>query len=228
MFSIRKKEKKSKTSSQVLRLGAEVFLVTAMVLFVVYFVEYFNQRSHLLGEGDVEPGKSYPMSSDLKTVVLGEETEAVEEESVFQSESYRAKQVTFGGDTTIPWDRQDNVPLKITNVRSELLTTRDEEEVKLVVSWKTNKPVVSELVYGKNIEQGGTTIKEDQYGYAHSAVLSALDYSSAYTYLIRGKDKWDNESVSQQFAFYTGAQRVSLIDLLLGAFRDVFSWAIRE
>ena len=228
MFSIKKNEKKSKVLSQITRLGTEVFLVTALVVFAVYFFEYFDQRSHLFGGKDVELGKSYPMASNMKTVVLGEETEVIEKDPVFESENYRIKQVTFGGDVTIPMDRQDNGPLEITNVRSELLTTRDEQETKLIVSWKTSKPVISELVYGKNIEQGGITIKEDQYGYAHSAVLSSLDYSSAYTYLIKGKDKWSNESISQQFAFYTGTPRVSLIDLLLGAFKDVFSWAIKE
>lgn len=228
MLSTDKSKKKSAAAFKTLRFCVEVFLVAFVVLFVVYIFEYVNQRSFLLDDKNITPGKSYPMESGLGTVVLGEETEAEIDEPVFESENYKIRQITFGGDTTIPLDRLENVPLEISSVRSELLTTRDEQEAKLIVSWKTNKPAMSEIVFGKNIEQGGTSIKEDKFGYSHSAVLSALDYSSAYTYLIKSKDKWSNEMSSDQFAFYTGAPKISLVDLLLGAFRDVFSWAIKE
>jgi hypothetical protein len=228
MLSTKKSKKESTLLSKTLRFCVEVFLVAFVVLLVVYVFEYVNQRSFLLDDQNIKPGKSYRMESNMTTVVLGEETEAEVEEPVFESENYKIRQITFGGDTTIPLDRIENVPLEITSVRSELLTTRDEQEAKLIVSWKTNKPAISEIVFGKNIEQGGTSIKEDKYGYSHSAVLSALDYSSAYTYLIKSKDKWSNELSSDQFAFYTGAPKISLVDLLLGAFRDVFSWAISE
>jgi len=228
MFSIKKSKKNSGFIGKTFRFCVEVFLVTFVVLLAVYVFEYVSQRSFLLDGKNIKPGKSYPMETGVSPIVLGEETEAEIEESVFASENYRIRQVTFGGDTTIPLDRIENVPLELSNVKSELLTTRDEQEAKLIVSWKTNKPAVSEVIYGKNIEQGGSSIKEDKFGYSHNAVLSALDYSSAYTYLIKSKDKWDNEMISDQFAFYTGAPKISLIDLLLGAFRDVFSWAIKE
>ncbi|MEA1925900.1 MAG: hypothetical protein U9M90_01475 [Patescibacteria group bacterium] len=219
---------KTRVLPLILRLSIEMFFVTAVVLLAIHIFGYVDERSYLLDSRSIELGKSYPIATDTKTLVLGEKIEATEDMPVLKSQNYQIKHVAFGGDTTIPLDRIENVPLKVLDVRSELLTTRNEQEAKLIVSWKTNKPAISKIVYGKNIEQGGIEVKESKYGYTHSAIFSSLDYSSAYTYLIKSKDKWNNESASEQFAFYTGAPKISLIDLLLGAFKDVFSWAIKK
>lgn len=229
MFSTKKSKNRSRVLFKTFRFGFEVFSVTAVVLIFVFVLDRIDKRSFLLEGEEVILGESYPITSGMKAIVLGEETQVEKiKDPVLESQNYRIRQLTFGGDATIPLDQIDNVALKISDVRSELLTTRDEQGTKLIVSWKTNKPSASEITYGKNIEQGGTTIKEDSFGYSHSAVLSSLDYSSAYTYLIKGRDKWSNNSASEQFAFYTGAPRISLVDLLFGAFKDVFSWAIKE
>ena len=212
-----------------LRFSIEMCLIFVAIAVVLYAFEVFEQYRTLSNSALIEPGVSYPQAKNFTTVVLGEETEAElgaeENEPVHKSENYRTKLVTFGGNAALPMD--EDLALKIKDVRSELLTTRNQKEIKLYVSWKTNKPAVSELKYGKNIEQGGKSIKEDKFGYAHSTILSSLDAASAYTYLIKGRDKWGNEIQSQRFAFYTGAPNVSLLDLLLGAFKDVFGWAMK-
>lgn len=203
-------------------------LVFVAVATILYAAGVFEQYRTLTRNKLVEPGVSYSQAKNFSTVVLGEETEtgAEENETVHKSENYKTSLITFGGNSTL--SAEENLPLKINNVRSELLTTRNQQEIKLYVSWKTNKPAVSELKYGKNIEQGGKNIKEDKFGYAHSTILSSLDPASAYTYRIKGRDKWGNEIQSERFAFYTGAPNVSLLDLLLGAFKDVFGWAMKK
>lgn len=221
-----------KAVKRTLKFFVEFCLISLAVFVVFYSVQVFNRYQEFALNKAIEPGRSYVQSDDFSTVVLGEETanETAQnnpvKEQVLQSENYKTKLVTFGGNTALPME--ENAKLGISEVRSELLTTRDQEEVKLYVSWKTNKPAVSELSYGKNIEQGAKKIKEDKFGYVHSTILSSLDSSSAYTYRINGKDKWGNEAQSEQFAFYTGAPNISLLDLLLGAFKDVFGWAMKK
>ncbi len=207
----------------------EVFVIFIVLVFGISFTENFYNRYKETNSNSMEMGASYPRPISLKTVVLGEVTEANNsKEPVSKSENYQIKQVTFGGDITIPLDDSQNRNLQIEDVISELLTTRDQEDVKLVVSWKTNKPAISTIDYGKDLNSSKETVKEDSYGFAHSVVLSGLDYSSAYSYRIKANDRWNNEFDSKEFAFYTGAPKVSLVDLLFGAFSDVFSWAIEK
>lgn len=225
---VKEKENK-KFFSGAFRAIAEIFAVFLVLIFGISFAENFYNRYQEANGGEMEPGISYSRPNDFKTVVLGDETEVKDfEEPVFKSENYQIKQVTFGGDVTIPLDDTQNRNLEIEDVTSELLTTRDQEDVKLIVSWKTNKPATSTIDYGKDLNSSKETIKEDSYGFAHSAVLSNLDYSSAYSYRIKTEDRWANEFDSKEFAFYTGAPKVSLVDLLFGAFSDVFSWAIKK
>ncbi|MEA2007142.1 MAG: hypothetical protein U9O20_03225 [Patescibacteria group bacterium] len=217
-------------TKRTLKFCVEVCLVFVAVGIIIYSLGVFNRYRILSNTDLIKPGVSYPQDGDFSTVVLGEETEAKvvfdEDKNFHKSENYKTKLITFAGNTILP--TEENLQLKIDDVRSELLTTRNQKEIKLYVSWKTNKTAVSELKYGKNIEQGGKSYKEDKFGYIHSTILSPLDAASAYTYRIDGRDKWGNKVQSQQFAFYTGAPNVSLLDLLLGAFRDVFGWAMKK
>jgi len=229
-MAFQKKHKENKKFfNGAFRSIVEIFVIFFILIFGISFTENFYNRYQESNSDLMEPGASYARPSTLKAVVLGEETEAKDfEEPIFKSENYQIKQVTFGGDVTIPLDDSQNRNLEIEDVSSELLTTRDQEDVKLVVSWKTNKPATSILDYGKDLNNSKETIKEDNYGFTHSAVLSSLDYSSAYSYRIKIEDRWVNEIDSKEFAFYTGAPKVSLVDLLFGAFSDVFSWAIKK
>ncbi|MBT3356534.1 hypothetical protein HN784_04925 [bacterium] len=229
-MAFQKKHKENKTFfSGAFRAIAEIFAIFIFLVFGISFAENFYNRYQEIESGSITPGISYARPTSLRTVVLGDETEdSVFEEPVFKSENYQIKQVTFGGDITIPLDDAQNRSLEIEDVISELLTTSDQEDVKLVVSWKTNKPAISTIDYGKDLNSAKETIEESSYGFTHSTILSGLDYSSAYSYTIKTKDRWDNEFDSKEFAFYTGAPKVSLIDLLFGAFADVFGWAVKK
>ena len=177
-------------TKRTLRFCVEVCLVFVAVAVIVYSLGVFNRYRTLSSTDLIKPGVSYPQDGDFSTVVLGEEDETdtahADDKNYHKSENYKTKLVTFGGNTALP--TEENLPLKIDDVRSELLTTRNQKEIKLYVSWKTNKSAVSELKYGKNIEQGGKSYKEDKFGYIHSTILSPLDAASAYTYRIDGRD----------------------------------------
>jgi len=213
-----KKNKKTEKSSQTgKRFFVDSLVVASVVFGVIYSVEFINKYNLQRG--------GFP--GDSRAAVLGEEDQnKYRRDPIAQSENYQSTLITFGGNTAMP-DNLKEVALKIEEVKSELLTTKDQEEIKLLISWKTNKTSISEIEYGRSANQLEKKVKESKYGYRHSSMLSSLDPATAYVYRIRSKDKWGNEKISENFAFYTGAPNVSLIDLLLGTFKDVFSWAIK-
>ncbi len=157
--------------------------------------------------------------------VLGEEGSSPVATNFFASQNFRAPQITFGGDAiTVPSGEQSVAP-EISDMRSELLTTKTGQQVKFLLSWKTNKPCSSSIEYKKEGQAEGKTVSGDGYGFAHSAEIAPLAYSTSYSYAVAARDKWGNEIKSEKLSFYTGAPKVSIFDLLGGAFKDMFGWA---
>jgi len=158
--------------------------------------------------------------------ILGEE-EAVNR-NIFSSDNFRAYHISLeGGAIMFPRDEQPVAP-EIQNLRSELLTTKNEKDLKFVISWKTNKPCVSSIEYKREGESKTKIFSEEKFGYVHSAQISPLNFSTTYSYQLKIKDKWGEETNSEKMAFYTGAPSVSIFDLLGSAFGDMFGWANKK
>ena len=106
------------------------------------------------------------------------------------------------------------------------MKTKDKKELQLVIKWKTERPTVCLVSYGKS---GGAmkTVQEEYFAIEHSAVLEKLDSATTYFYTVSAKDKLGGETVSDKYAVYTGAPEVSFLDLLAGAFKSAFSWAVK-
>ena len=162
-----------------------------------------------------------------KGAVRGVEEEAYPSE--MKNEKYRLPQVAFGGGLTsfFPGLGEPLGPLDISDVRSEILKTKDKKGIKLVVNWETRRPTKCSVEYAKG-EGQGKSIAEDYFSVSHSAIFSDLESASTYNYIITAKDKLGGEAMSDKFAVYTGAPEISLLDLLAGAFKDVFGWAVKK
>lgn len=145
----------------------------------------------------------------------------------FASQNFHSPEISVGGEAIVQSSGQQAVAPEIYDLRSELLTTKNDQAVKLAVSWKTGKPCLSSVEFMRSGEQTGKNISEGDYGYVHSAVLAPLSFSTSYSYLISAKDKWGNEVKSEKLSFYTGAPKVSIFDLLGGAFKNLFGWTGR-
>ncbi|MDD3486969.1 MAG: hypothetical protein PHF35_01150 [Candidatus Moranbacteria bacterium] len=158
--------------------------------------------------------------------VLGEE-ENQNATNSFSSENFRTPHINFGGAAiTVPSGQQSLAP-EIEDLRSELLMTKTDEEVRFLLSWTTNKPCLSSIEYMREGQTEGKIISEDGYGFVHSAEITKLNYSTSYSYVVNAKDKWGNFAESGKLAFYTGAPNVSIFDLLSDAFGQMFGWAKR-
>lgn len=160
--------------------------------------------------------------------ILGEEGSNPVATSFYTSQNFRAPQISFGGEAiTVPSGDQAVAP-EISDMRSELMITKKDEQVRFLLSWKTNKPCVSSIDYAREGQPELKTVSEDGYGFTHSAEIAPLNYSTSYSYAVAARDKWGNEIKSDKLAFYTGAPRVSIFDLLGGAFKDMFGWASKK
>jgi len=159
--------------------------------------------------------------------VLGEEGSAspADASRMYASQNFKTPQISFGGDAiTMPAGEQSAAP-EIIDMRSELLTTKTDQQVKFLLSWKTNKLCRSSIEYIKEGQAEGKTVADDNFGFVHSVEIAPLNYSTSYSYTVTARDKWGTETSSDKLAFYTGAQNVSIFDLLGSAFKDMFGWA---
>lgn len=162
----------------------------------------------------------------LKGQVLGEEKDAYPNE--FKSENHRVPQLGFGGGLVAfyPGLGEPLGPLDIENVQSEVVRTKDKKELQIIVKWRTKRPTACVISYGKS---GGAmkSVQEDFFAIEHSFVLEKLDSATTYFYTITAKDKLGGEITSNKYAVYTGAPEISFFDLLAGAFKSTFSWAVK-
>ena len=170
--------------------------------------------------------------NEIFGTVLAEEDSnlpALEKNSgiVLASENYKARELSVGG-ATIILASAENLPLEISDVRAESFVSGKKDEVKVVVSWRTNKPAISEISYSKNNGQNLKNVPEDSYGFAHSIVMAGLEGRTSYVYSVEARDKWGSENNSDYFGIYTASKPVSVFDMIAKAFGDVFGWAVNK
>lgn len=143
------------------------------------------------------------------------------------SENFQLKEVTFGtGSVALQAGESENDPLAISNVHSQVMTGTDEGDVKLLITWDTNKLARATVNYDKGGPQ--TTLAEGGYGFSHALVLADLDRATRYTFTIVGTDRWGNTAHSDTFNTYIGQKSASVFDLISQQFSAMFGWAIKK
>ena len=155
--------------------------------------------------------------------VLGEEGDQIPTK-MYASQNFKTPQITFGGDAIAMPSGEQSVAPEIQDMRSELLMAKTDQQVKFLLSWKTNKLCRSSIEYMKEGQAEGKTVSDEGYGFVHSVEVAPLNYGASYSYTVTVRDKWGNEMRSDKLAFYTGAQNVSIFDLIAAAFKDMFGW----
>ena len=148
-------------------------------------------------------------------------------DTVLASANYKINTINVGGNVMI-LANENNLPLAMENIKSDSFADEKKNETSLVVAWQTNKLAISELDYAKNGGQDQETVKEDSYGFSHSAVIAGLDPGTPYVFQIKSRDRWANEVDSNFFGVYTASKPVSVFDLISNAVGDVFGWAIKK
>lgn len=175
---------------------------------------------------DSSKTQSVTASPDSEPRVLAETD--VNSPGLLASENFRVGQIVLGGDVGVLVQGDEFSELGISDVRGETLGSKDQNEGRALITWKTTKPALSTVKYGKNAGGSESNFSEDGYGLTHSAVLDQLDLASTYLYTISVRDRYGNEVTSDSYAIYTGSKVVSLFELITGALQDVFGWAVKK
>ena len=146
----------------------------------------------------------------------------------YQSENFRVGDISIGGEAEFLLSEDNPEPLEVSSIRGEAFTEKNKQEVKLVVSWRTNKLAKSVISYSKGVGQARKSIEEEDYSLNHSVIIPGLDQASTYVYDIVSTDRFGNEITSESHAVYTGSRSVSLFDLIANAVGEVFGWAVAK
>lgn len=181
---------------------------------------------------EIPKGEDHVFVNDIQGVIPNKpEKETIKNSnnnsnSMYTSEHYQIKDMAFGGNAILFSNSSESLPLKIENVRSEVLASKDGEDAKLLVTWKTNKLAQSEITYEKGTIK--KQLNEGGFGLSHTLVLSDLERDTRYTFFVKVKDRWGNQVLSENHNFHTGKKPVSVFGLISEQMDQIFGWAIKK
>lgn len=210
-------------------LAKKFFLSTAFTLVVAGTVFFVWNRFFRAGPEE-GPTQSAPVAISIpeSTTVPSVDDPVVPSDALYRSENFRIGEIAVGGEAPLVVPEADPTPLEILSVRGEAFTEKGKNGSKLLITWETNKPAVSEISYGKGVGQAEGVIRGNGYETNHSVTIPELAQASTYVYVISGRDRSGNTATSDPYAVYTGAREISLFELIAGAVGDVFGWAVNK
>lgn len=205
-------------------------IIILLILLIAGGVYWWWQRSGAPEEDQSSPGSATETpATTAPTPTTTEDVPLVvpDDFANYESENFKAGEIVFLGEAEFLLGDEGIEPLTLEGIRGEAFTEKNKQEVKLVISWKTNKLSQAEISYAKGIGQTPTTVSEEDYSYNHSMIITGLDPASTYLYTVKALDRFGNVATSEPYAVFTGARSVSLFDLIAGAIGDVFGWAVK-
>lgn len=212
----------SKRWQKIIRRSLTVLVLILLIAGVVYW--WFQTAPEPVVEE--EPTVSVTETRPTLPPTVIEEVLPLEGNANYESENFKAGEIVIGGELQFLMAEAEVGPLVIENIRGEAFTEKSKQEVKLVVTWTTNKLAQAAVRYSKGVGQSERSVEEDDYSYNHSVIVSGLDPASTYLYTIDAVDRYGNRAKSEPYAVFTGARTVSLFDLIAGAIGEVFGWAV--
>lgn len=236
-----KNENSDKKKSQKFRiLALVIFVLIFMATGTFFLIKSRQQESNSdldKNASGLEENKTVEMdenneskndeSGEQKTDLLESQTDVVEDKKTMVSENYRVSQVHLGvGGISIEKGLARDTKLEIFQVKSETIISQEDNEPRILITWKTNKEAISNVEYAKSDGKNAVVITEDGYGFEHSMLIKNMEYSAIYTYRIESSDRWGNKTNTEYFSAYTGDKTESIFDLITNAVEDVFGWAM--
>lgn len=230
-FDVFSANKKKGILGKISRKNQWIVIVSILILLAFGGYFFFKKVMNIGSSEKEEPASS--QSRKKNSIVFLPEFAVDESASLFggtnyQSENFRVGDIAIGGEAEFLLTENTPEPLEISSIRGESFVEKNKQEVKLVLSWKTNKLAQSEITYSKGVGHAVKTMNEDDYSLNHSLIISGLDQASTYVYTIASQDRFGNTIISAPYAVYTGARTLSLFDLIASAIGDVFGWAISK
>lgn len=232
-------QKKLEKRKRMIKIGAIIFVLGLTIAAILFLVldkkENFEEPSEKKEVAiSISEDKDYVFVNDSGVSNADAESSATKESNEdmrgFEgsSENYRIKDIAIGGGSIVLAATTENLLLKVTDVHSEVLMSKDGKKTQLLLSWKTNKIARSEVKYSKGAKGSEKNAKEGGYGFSHALVLSNLEQSTRYLFTVNAVDRGGNRAVSDTLAVFTGSKPVSIFDLISTQMSDIFGWALGE
>lgn len=224
--------KKKKSRKKIIILIILILLFLAGFFFV--FKKITENREKAEKENTEEAGNEDEnfKKSNIEDVLGKNEGDSSDQggiqSGVSASENYKISQVRFGGNIALEDEQQKDLAIELYDIKSEMVSSRENEEPKFLLTWKSNKATLSSVSYARDDGSNLQEFKEESYGFEHSALLSDIELSTIYVYKIKARDRWGNEKSSEFFSMYTGEKNASIFDLIVSSIEDIFSWAIKK
>ena len=207
-------------------------IIIFLLLFGLYFLfEWFlSTKTKSLGNtiSVNQPNNTFDISQNNSTATTT--PLARKSDAIASSENFEMLQINLEGSGTSVFDFGENEIFSLSNVMSELYTTKegDTTEIRAAISFQTNKRSYAEVEYYKSGEQVKKVFKDTYLGFNHTMVIPALDPDSVYRYAISATDINQTKIYSEQYVFYTGVGNISLVDVLSNAVQKVFGWTLGQ
>jgi len=204
-----------------------VFFIASVALAVFIFWDK-NSSQKESGNGSGKPVQNNISLNEKKAGrILGEAGNNVPI-TKYGSENFHVPQIVIGAEGEIYYPgAEDQKELAVSDVKSEIFTDKNKKDKKVLLAWTTNKSTKSAIEYGKAGTEAGQKFEEVGYSLEHSVLLEPLESSTTYNYVITMRDRGGTTASTDKFAIYTGAPQISFLDMLAGAFKGVFGWAVK-
>lgn len=145
----------------------------------------------------------------------------------FASENYRARDVSFGGASGVFALEADSGELKVSEVRSIIIPSKEEGRSGVLISWKTSKLSRSVVQYAKD-GAAARSASEKSFAFSHALLIPEVEIGKRYTYSITARDRAGARASSDNFALFVSAKPESVFDLISQEFNGMFGWAISK
>jgi alpha-tubulin suppressor-like RCC1 family protein len=116
---------------------------------------------------------------------------------------------------------------EISNVRvSTSLVPGKVEKVQTIISWRTNKPATSKIVYSEGLgkELNMETTLDDTLAIDHIVITTAFKTGKVYQFRVESTDSYDNVTYSDNYTILTPKPKESILDLVINNFTDTFGF----
>lgn len=124
---------------------------------------------------------------------------------------------------------EDTTPPELFGVKSESNTigSGEESKIQIVVSWKTNEPTTSQVLYGVGVSGDVFTEQTEENAELvldHLVVISDLAQAKTYHFQVVSRDKAGNKTKSSSYTVLTSRKRESFLQLVISNLENTFSW----
>lgn len=139
-----------------------------------------------------------------------------------------AKDGTVSEESVFPFSTSiSSDPPEISNVRiSNALISGAVEQVQTIISWKTDKPSTSRIIYteGTSDDLNQSTSLDKTLVTDHVVVTTNLSPGKVYKFKAESVDAGDNTALSKDYLIMTPKPQQSVLDLIIDNFASSFSF----